>query len=158
MNINHKGKCMRINNITNCYNKPSFGLKIKKDEGFQNFIKYARRKNCGAKPNEISEFIREIENMHYNNDDANSTEIVFWNISKDSIKLRVPIFEECFCEEILAGYKTRRDTIHTINYSFYNNKNKKYKNCIARIKDKTLNLKDVLTLISQDYSNFSKNE
>ena len=154
MKVKQKGKnIMKINNITNYFNKPSFGLRIKKDEGFQNFIKYAKSKNCNAKPNEITGFIKNLENMHYNNDNINSTELAFLNISKDSKKVRIatPI-EEDDCLYELVDYKTRRDTVHTISYGL---NDKKYE---IRIKGKTFSLKDILTAISLDYLEFSKNK
>ena len=68
---------MKIGNITNKSYNPSFGLKICKNQGYEEFIMRASGKNWQCSEEDIKDFNAKLEDMHFANESSDNTGIAF---------------------------------------------------------------------------------
>ena len=69
---------MKITSIMNNNYKPSFGLKVSKNMGYEEFMMRAGGKNWQCSEEDIKDFNTKLEEMHFAHESADETGIIFY--------------------------------------------------------------------------------
>ena len=112
-------KIMYQKTNSNCLNtlnsKVSFGLHIKADKEFFDFLKYLKNRN-NLTDNSINNLVKSIKNLKIFNDNATSTGIVFGKMY-DKVTEKTHIIEEGLIWDTYEGsYVATKKAVH---YHFY---------------------------------------
>ena len=141
---------MKINNINN---NVSFGLKIKDDKEYREFIKYLQTCNNFSQ-DEINVLTKSINDLSFNNDCKNSTTIAFGPIKNIQTGTTHIIDEGIFFDTYEGSYNHYKDGIP---YQFFDTKDK-----IPTVVDmrcylllENASLKDILREIASDYAKYA---
>lgn len=144
---------MKINSVANSSSKQNFGLKIKKDDNFRNFIKYTQNDKWGCTPKQIAVFIKELEDMRIGDDGKDDVVITFDTIKQHRSETRIPVIETGVFFDTYEGDEIHTRTDNCISYTLKNSKNNtEIGNYHCVLSEKTLG--DVLREVASDYANY----